>query len=79
MRHLGRGSQGPFDGAGRLGRRFDEAQIGLKDTIPARLDRLADLAWAECWAQQLRAEKKSVHTIRAYQVAAKAFSTSRRP
>ena len=79
MRHLGRGSQGPFDGAGRLGRTCDEAQIGLKDTIPARLDRLADLAWAECWAQQLRAEKKSVHTIRAYQVAAKAFSTTSLP
>ncbi|MEE2629465.1 MAG: tyrosine-type recombinase/integrase [Candidatus Thermoplasmatota archaeon] len=79
MRHLGGGSQGPFDGAGRLGRRFDEDQIGLKDTIPARLDRLADLAWGECWAQQLRAEKKSSHTIRAYQVAAKGFSTTPLP
>ena len=79
MRYVAGGSPGSFDGAGRLGRRFEESQIGLSDAIPARLDRIAELAWSECWAQQLRAEKKSSHTIRAYEVAAKAFSTTALP
>jgi len=38
--------------------------------------RLAALPWFECWAGQLRTEKKSKHTIRAYTVAARDFSTT---
>jgi len=44
--------------------------------LPPRLQRLSSLPWYECWIQQLRTEKKSVHTIRAYTVAAKTFSTT---
>ena len=44
--------------------------------LPPRLQRLSGLPWYECWVQQLRTEKKSVHTIRAYTVAAKTFSTT---
>ncbi len=79
MRYVGEDSQRPGGGAGRLGQRFREAQIGLKSSIPARLDRISDLGWSECWTQQLRAEKKSSHTIRAYGVAAKSFSTTQLP
>ena len=44
--------------------------------LPSRLQRLSSLPWYECWVQQLRTEKKSTHTIRAYTVAAKTFSTT---
>ena len=44
--------------------------------LPTRLMRLAALPWFECWAGQLRTEKKSKHTIRAYTVAARDFSTT---
>jgi len=44
--------------------------------LPSRLQRLSGLPWYECWVQQLRTEKKSTHTIRAYTVAAKTFSTT---
>lgn len=75
------GSEGRFDGfePGGLGRRFDADDIGLDDSMPSRLHRIADLAWHECWIQQLRAEKKSEHTIRAYEVAAKSFSVTALP
>ncbi len=47
--------------------------------LPQRLQRLALLPWFECWLQQLRTEKKSEHTIRAYIVAAKTFTTTSLP
>ena len=47
--------------------------------FPMRLLRVADLKWHECWVQQLRSEKKSSHTIRAYQVAAKGLVTTTLP
>ena len=47
--------------------------------LPQRLQRLALLPWFECWKQQLRAEKKSEHTIRAYVVAAKTFTITSLP
>ena len=48
-------------------------------TIPLRLQRLSSLPWFDCWVQQLRIEKKSKHTIRAYTLAARTFSTTRLP
>jgi len=65
--------------SGRFGRRFDSDEIGLADSLPSRLNRLADLKWHDCWMQQLRSEKKSSHTIRAYDVAARSFSTTSLP
>jgi len=65
--------------SGRFGRRFDSDEIGLEDSLPSRLNRLAELKWHDCWIQQLRSEKKSSHTIRAYDVAARAFSTTPLP
>ena len=47
--------------------------------LPQRLQRLALLPWFECWKQQLRTEKKSKHTIRAYVVAAKTFTITSLP
>ena len=44
-------------------------------TIPLRLQRLSTLPWYDCWVQQLRVEKKSKHTIRAYTLSARTFST----
>ena len=65
--------------SGRFGRRFDSDEIGLEDSLPSRLNRLAELKWHDCWMQQLRSEKKSSHTIRAYDVAARSFSTTPLP
>ena len=65
--------------AGRLGHRFGTEEIGFEKSLPTRLNRIADLPWHECWIQQLRSEKKSSHTIRAYDVAAKGFSTTKLP
>ena len=65
--------------SGRFGRRFDSDEIGLEDSLPSRLNRLAELKWHDCWMQQLRSEKKSSHTIRAYDVAARSFSTTSLP
>ncbi|HIG33765.1 MAG TPA: hypothetical protein EYQ11_02645 [Candidatus Poseidoniales archaeon] len=64
---------------GRFGRRFDSDEIGLSDSLPSRLNRLADLRWHDCWMQQLRSEKKSFHTIRAYDVAVRSFSITPLP
>ena len=47
--------------------------------LPQRLQRLALLPWFDCWLQQLRTEKKSEHTIRAYVVAAKTFTITSLP
>ena len=60
-----------------IGRSDHVAQDGsYSSRLPSRLQRLSSLPWYECWIQQLRTEKKSVHTIRAYTVAAKTFSTT---
>ena len=74
-------ADGPGAGAdaGRLGRRFDADEIGIHDSMPSRLHRLSELPWHDCWMQQLRSEKKSTHTIRAYGVAARDFSVTRLP
>ena len=42
--------------------------------LPNRLHRLRKLPWLECLLSQLRSEKKSSHTIRAYERAAKGIS-----
>ena len=68
-----------FGSVGRLGQRFHPEDVGLYDTLPSRLHRIAELQWHECWLQQLRSEKKSTHTIRAYDVAARTFSTTSLP
>ena len=68
-----------FGSVGRLGQRFHPEDVGLSDTLPSRLHRIAELQWHECWLQQLRSEKKSTHTIRAYDVAARTFSTTSLP
>ena len=47
--------------------------------LPQRLQRLALLPWFDCWLQQLRTERKSEHTIRAYIVAAKTFTVTSLP
>ena len=75
------GNRNEIDGhiSGRFGRRFDLGEIGLSDSLPSRLNRLADLRWHDCWMQQLRSEKKSSHTIRAYDVAVKSFSITSLP
>ena len=65
--------------SGRFGQRFDSDDIGLEHSLPSRLNRLGELKWHDCWMQQLRSEKKSSHTIRAYDVAARAFSTTSLP
>ena len=68
-----------FDSVGRLGQRFHSEDVGLSDSLPSRLHRISQLQWHECWLQQLRSEKKSSHTIRAYDVAARTFSTTSLP
>ena len=52
------------------------SQASVVNALPTRLMRLAALPWFECWVGQLRTEKKSKHTIRAYTVAARDFSTT---
>tara|TARA_Y100001978_G_scaffold6157_1_gene5114 strand:- start:2472 stop:3596 length:1125 start_codon:yes stop_codon:yes gene_type:complete len=68
-----------FESAGRLGQRFHSEDLRLSDSLPSRLHRISKLQWHECWLQQLRSEKKSSHTIRAYAVAARTFSTTSLP
>ena len=75
----GRSKEELFDSVGRLGQRFHSRDVGLSDSLPSRLHRIAELQWHECWLQQLRSEKKSSHTIRAYDVAARTFSTTSLP
>ena len=79
MNKEGRNRETVFAPRGGLGQRFDSGDVGLSDTLPSRLHRISDLQWHECWLQQLRSEKKSAHTIRAYDVAARAFSTTSLP
>jgi site-specific recombinase XerD len=75
------GKQGEFGShlAGRMGRRFSPEEIGLDESLPSRLGRISQLPWHDCWIQQLRSEKKSSHTIRAYEVAARSFSITSLP
>ena len=75
------GRQGEFGShfAGRMGRRFGPEEIGLDGSLPSRLVRISELPWHDCWIQQLRSEKKSSHTIRAYKVAARSFSSTSLP
>jgi len=47
---------------------------GKNKALPNRLHRLRKLPWFECWLSQLRSEKKSSHTVRAYERAAKGIS-----
>ena len=75
----GRSNEAQFDSVGRLGQRFHSEDVGLSDSLPSRLHRISQLQWHECWLQQLRSEKKSSHTIRAYDVAARTFSTTSLP
>jgi len=75
----GRSKEALFDSVGRLGQRFHSEDVGLSDSLPSRLHRISQLQWHECWLQQLRSEKKSSHTIRAYDVAARTFSTTSLP
>ena len=79
MNKEGRSKEKLFDSVGRLGQRFHSRDVGLSDSLPSRLHRIAKLQWHECWLQQLRSEKKSSHTIRAYDVAARTFSTTSLP
>ena len=65
--------QGRFDTSSNI------SQENSLSPLPPRLMRLGALPWFECWAGQLRAEKKSKHTIRAYTVAARDFSTTSLP
>ena len=74
-----RSKEALFDSVERLGRRFHSEDVGLNDSLPSRLHRIAELQWHECWLQQLRSEKKSSHTIRAYDIAAKTFSITSLP
>ena len=74
-----RSKEALFESVERMGRRFHSEDVGLNYSLPSRLHRIAELQWHECWLQQLRSEKKSSHTIRAYDVAAKTFSTTSLP
>ena len=58
---------------------FNEDALGVSWTLPMRLNRLADLAWFGCWDLQLRAEKKSAHTLRAYVTSVKQFISTPLP
>ena len=79
MNKEGGSKEALFDSLGRLGQRFQSDDVGLSDSLPSRLHRISQLQWHECWLQQLRSEKKSSHTIRAYDVAARTFSTTSLP
>ena len=56
---------------GRLGSRLSGLGLDEGASLPSRLQGLSELPWFECWVQRLKTEKKSVHTIRAYTVAAR--------
>ncbi|MED5158744.1 MAG: tyrosine-type recombinase/integrase [Candidatus Thermoplasmatota archaeon] len=64
---------------GRLGTRLSGLGLDGGSTLPSRLQGLAELPWFECWVQRLKTEKKSVHTIRAYTVAARTLATTALP
>ena len=64
---------------GRLGSRLSGLGLDEGASLPSRLQGLSELPWFECWVQRLKTEKKSVHTIRAYTVAARTLSTTSMP
>ena len=73
---------GEFDGREAVKGRFETlSRFGISNgpELPSRLHRLSVLPWFQCWEGQLRTEKKSKHTIRAYIVAARGFSTTSLP
>ena len=77
-----RGETERLDGAamgGRLGSRLSGLGLDEGASLPSRLQGLSELPWFECWVQRLKTEKKSVHTIRAYTVAARTLSTTSMP
>ena len=76
MRGEDRGIAGREVTQGRFETSSTISQSSVVNALPTRLMRLAALPWFECWAGQLRTEKKSKHTIRAYTVAARDFSTT---
>ncbi len=57
----------------------DVGFINSSALMPARLNRISNLSWFECWLQKLRTEKKSEHTIRSYIVGVKTFSITSLP
>ena len=73
---------GEYDSLQTIEGRFDTlSRFGVSSgpQLPSRLHRLSELPWFQCWEGQLRTEKKSKHTIRAYIVAARDFSTTSLP
>ena len=69
------GDELEIDGPGEYAKSTQTRLVGEGMTLPSRLRRLRELPWFECWVSQLRSEKKSAHTIRAYERAAKGIST----
>ena len=64
---------------GRLATPFDSNFTGVGQLLPSRLVRIQHLPWLSLWESQLRAEKKSNHTIRAYLSAARRFGMTLLP
>ncbi len=64
---------------GRLATPFDSEFTGVGQLLPSRLVRIQHLPWLSLWESQLRAEKKSNHTIRAYLSAARRFGITLLP
>ncbi len=58
---------------------FDSRLIGVEQRLPSRLVRLADLPWSGAWEMQLRAEQKSVNTMRSYRTASRQFLATTLP
>ena len=53
--------------------------IGGSRVLPNRLHRLRSLPWFDCRKAQLKAERKSRHTIRAYERAARGIASTTLP
>ena len=53
--------------------------LGGSKLLPNRLHRLRVLPWFDCWKAQLKAERKSEHTIRAYERAARGIASTTLP
>jgi site-specific recombinase XerD len=59
--------------------RFSDEIVGHGFTLPTRLKRLNDMPLIPCYEQQLKAEKKSQHTARAYFIAVRQFLATTMP
>ena len=68
-RHAGQGLASPRQ----------QTLLGGSRLLPNRLHRLRGLPWFDCWKAQLKAERKSEHTIRAYERAAKGIASTTLP